>query len=127
MTYKVKDDEIAIIIKPLLRQDGTWNNEVIHTGLYYNTGGAISPGILDDLVKCASLMVCFFDIANEKPELLMEVEERLFNKYGSKFWSEYEEVDDNGEFIEKFKEKPVEKREGNVLYLKPWTKTEGSA
>ena len=89
MTYKVKDDEIAIIIKPLLRQDGTWNNEVIHTGLYYNTGGAISPGILDDLVKCASLMVCFFDIANEKPELLMEVEERLFNKYGSKFWSEY--------------------------------------
>jgi hypothetical protein len=125
MSYVVKDDEVAIILKPHLTKEGEWYDGIISTGMYYSNRGPLDRNILEDLIKCASLMAAFFDVVMEKPELLEEIEDKLFSK---------DELEDRSLFWESFRqdkqdqheEDPLKKK-NNVVYLHPWTKTEGEA
>ena len=114
MPYTVKDDEVAILLKPAsFDVDGEWTGE-LETGLACGAMVQTNVETMAYLVHLATLMGTFLAMAQEDEDL-------------------YEAVAERRDYIvnlDKQKESVYEKVEGTdgkVLRLTRWTKTEGNA
>ena len=107
--YEVKEDEAALVVKPIMEDDGSWSGDIA-TGIYVSPH--IETTIQAHLVHIITLMSAFLDWVEEYPDILDEIEDHR-NMLMEGYMEE--------------KKKPEITREGNVLRLTRWTKTEGSA
>ena len=107
--YEVKEDEAALVVKPIMEDDGSWSGDIA-TGIYVSPH--IETTIQAHLVHIITLMSAFLDWVEEYPDILEEIED-----HSNMLMEGYMEE----------KKKTEVTREGNVLRINRWTKTEGSA
>ena len=112
MSYTLKKDEVAIIMRPLdYDMDGNWNGDA-HTSMVIPEKDVVPEFILAHLIHIATMMSAFLDLAAEDEDLMDAVEDRrneLMN------------------YVQDEEEEQTYTQEGNVYTLNKWTKTEGSA
>ena len=118
MGYTLREDEVAIIIRPGYGEEGEWNN-IISTGLVISDGvPKCEAGA--DMLQAAMLMCAAFMYNEENPDFIDELYPTIADLAKELFPDQYEEV-------EVAMDEPVYKKEGNVLTLNAKTKTVGSA
>jgi len=114
MPYEIKDDEVAILLRPAsFDEKGEWTGE-LETGLACGAMKKTGIETMSHLVHLATLMGTFLEMAQEDEVL-------------------YESVADRRDYLISLdkQEKPlyetVEGTNGKVVRLTKWTKTEGNA
>lgn len=118
MPYEMKDDEFAIIIKPVgyTEKDGNdWDGDV-HTSIVLTKDTTIPNLVAAHIMNIATMMTTFLDVAADYPDIYDIVEERRDELMGL----EDDDFEDETETVEY-------ERDGNVLRLSRWSKTEGNA
>jgi len=114
MSYTLKKDEVAIIMRPLdYDMQGNWSGDA-HTSMIIPEKKDVPEFVLAHLIHIATMMSAFLDLASEDEELMDAVEDRRNELMG---YAE-EEME---------QEEEMYTQEGNVYTLNKWTKTEGSA
>ena len=120
MGYTLADDEVALILRPIsFNADGEWSG-LVSTGLAMGPEQSIDRSIVAELIKCATFLSAFLDIANEFPDIMEIVEERRDEMI--KLFEQDAEEQRNG-----LPEVEIETSGGNVIKFGPLTKTKGSA
>ena len=118
MGYTLADDEVALILRPInFDEDGVWSG-LISTGLAMGPESNIDKAILSDLIKCATFLSAFLDIAHDTQH------------YGScrkrrdeviKMFEQDAEEEANG-----LPEVEIQTSGGQVIKFGPTTKTKGT-
>lgn len=76
VAYELADDEVALILRPIsFNADGEWSG-LVSTGLAMGPEQSIDRTIVAELIKCATFLSAFLDIAHEFPDIMEIVEER---------------------------------------------------
>ena len=120
MGYTLADDEVALILRPVhFNTDGEWSG-LISTGLALGPERKLDKDVVTDLIKCATFLSAFLDIAHEFPDIMAIVEERR-DEIISLFEQDAEEQENGLPEVE------IETTGGNVIKFGPTTKTKGSA
>ena len=120
MGYTLADDEVALILRPIsFNAEGEWSG-LISTGLAMGPESNIDKDILSDLIKCATFLSAFLDVAHDYPNI-MEVVERRREEMIKIFEQDVEE-ETNG-----LPEVEVQTSGGQVIKFGPTSKTKGSA
>ena len=120
VAYELADDEVALILRPIsFNADGEWSG-LVSTGLAMGPEQSIDRSIVAELIKCATFLSAFLDIAHEFPDIMEIVEERR-NEIIKIFEQDAEE-ERNG-----LPEVEIETSGGNVIKFGPLTKTKGNA
>lgn len=120
MGYTLADDEVALILRPInFDEDGVWSG-LISTGLAMGPESNIDKAILSDLVKCATFLSAFLDIAHDYPNIMEVVEQRRDEVI--KMFEQDAEEEANG-----LPEVEIQTSGGQVIKFGPTTKTKGSA
>ena len=120
MGYTLADDEVALILRPInFTADGEWSG-LISTGLAMGPESNIDKDILSDLIKCATFLSAFLDVAHDYPNI-MEVVEKRRDEVIKMFEQDVEE-ETNG-----LPEVEVQTSGGQVIKFGPKTKTKGKA
>ena len=118
--YTLADDEVALILRPIsFNADGEWSG-LVSTGLAMGPEQSIDRTIVAELIKCATFLSAFLDIAHEFPDIMEIVEERRDEMI--KLFEQDAEEQRNG-----LPEVEIETSGGNVIKFGPLTKTKGSA
>lgn len=114
MSYTLKEDELAIIIRPrgYTDPDG-WAGEV-SISLSNHEDTPVPTDVQAHVFNMATMMSAFLDLAREEPDLYDAVEDHRNYLMGI----DVDDLEENEEVVHK---------EGNVYTLNRWTKTEGSA
>jgi hypothetical protein len=120
MAYKLKDDEIALILRPIsFDRDGNWSG-LISTSLAVGVESGLDQSILADLVRCATFLSTFLNIAHEFPDIMEIVEERRDEMLNML----HEDLEEEKNGLPGIK---VHAKDGNVIMFGPTTKTKGRA
>tara|TARA_S200002703_G_scaffold101100_2_gene87616 strand:+ start:788 stop:1201 length:414 start_codon:yes stop_codon:yes gene_type:complete len=120
VAYELADDEVALILRPIsFNADGEWSG-LVSTGLAMGPEQSIDRTIVAELIKCATFLSAFLDIAHEFPDIMEIVEERRDEMI--KIFEQDAEEQRNG-----LPEVEIETSGGNVIKFGPLTKTKGSA
>ena len=120
VAYELADDEVALILRPIsFNADGEWGG-LVSTGLAMGPEQSIDRSIVAELIKCATFLSAFLDIAHEFPDIMEIVEERRNEMI--KIFEQDAEEQRNG-----LPEVEIETSGGNVIKFGPLTKTKGSA
>ncbi len=120
MPYTIKDDEIAILVKPTFDEDGNWTQEV-------RTGMVMGKAIGENELAGRAAMISALNMAatlmylDENPEFEYELSEIRQNMIAEMFPDLYAEA------LAQIEEEEGYTKDGNVLTLNAWTKTEGNA
>jgi len=118
MGHEIEDDEVAIIIKPDIGEDGDWSGE-LKTGLVF--GNASHPLATRAAMDLALTMASCINVLEQFPELFDYFEDsrhELLKEMFPKAYAESElEVDKEMDYT----------TDGNVIKLTKWTKTLGEA
>ena len=119
MGYKLDDDEVALILKPIkFDKDGEWSGQ-IGTLFALPSGASITPTTAI-LIGQVMFLSAFFDIAHEYPDIVEDVEKRRDEMIKLFEQDAYEEI--NG-----LPEVEVQTSGGQVIKFGPTSKTKGSA
>ena len=118
MSHEIEDNEVAIIIKPDLDEDGEWHGE-LKTGLVFaNTEHPVATRAAMDL---ALTMAASINVIEDFPDLYECFEEARHELLKEMFPKQYAEselaVEDEMDYT----------TDGNVIKLTKWTKTLGEA
>ena len=120
MGYTLADDEVALILRPIkFDKTGAWSG-LISTGLAMGPESEIDKAILSDLIKCATFLSAFLDVAHEYPDLMAVVEERRDQMI--RMFEEDAREEEYG-----LPEVEVQTSGGQVIKFGPTTKTKGNA
>jgi|TARA_R110002020_G_scaffold430327_1_gene639990 hypothetical protein len=120
MGYTLSDDEVALVLRPInYDEDGVWSG-MISTGLAMGPEGNIDKVILSDLIKCATFLSAFLDIAHEYPNI-MEVVEKRRDEVIEMFERDADEE------INGLAEVEIQTSGGQVIKFGPTSKTKGNA
>ena len=120
VAYELADDEVALILRPIsFNADGEWSG-LVSTGLAMGPEQSIDRSIVAELIKCATFLSAFLDIAHEFPDIMEIVEERRDEII--KLFEQDAEEERNG-----LPEVEIETSGGNVIKFGPLTKTKGNA
>ena len=119
--YRVKNDEAAIIIKPVFDDKGNWTYE-LKTGITFGNElekytGEAGHAMLDAAISMAACLAYIQDY----PEFLEMLDEYKHDMLAEVFPEQYAEA-----VAEQKAEEGYEK-EDNVIRLNKWTKTQGNA
>ena len=112
MSYTLSDDEMALIVRPVMQGD-EWTGH-IETGIAASSESTIERSTQSTMVHYITLMAAFLSWANDNPKALDEV-----IAYRDDL---LEEVD--GWTLD---DEPDPPEGNNVIRLNRWTKTEGNA
>ena len=118
MAYEVKDGDIAIVISPVLDDDGAWNG-VLKTGLVF--GDSQNPMAMRSAMDYALTMAAASEVLEDYPELMDYFDEARHRILKEMFPKAYA---DSVLAVEKELDYT---KEGNVIKLTKWTKTLGEA
>jgi len=120
MAYELNDDEVALILKPIkFDKDGNWSG-LISTSLAVGIEDGLEKSILADLVRCATFLSTFLDIAHEFPDIMEIVEERRDEMLNML----HQDLEEEKKGLPGIK---VKTNSGKVIMFGPTTKTKGSA
>ena len=120
MGYTLADDEVALILRPInFTADGEWSG-LISTGLAMGPESNIDKDILSDLIKCATFLSAFLDVAHDYPNIMEVVEKRRDEVI--KMFEQDANEEANG-----LPEVEVQTSGGQVIKFGPTSKTKGSA
>ena len=119
--YRVKNDEVAIIIKPVIGSDGKWTYE-LKTGIAFGNRldkyeDQAGHAMLDAAISMSAALAYIQDY----PEFLEMLDEYKHDMLAEVFPEQYAEA-----VAEQKAEEGYEK-EDNVIRLNKWTKTQGNA
>jgi len=119
--YKVKDDEVAVVIKPVLDDDGKWTYE-LKTGITFGNElekhtGEAGHAMLDAAISMAAALAYIQDY----PDMLDMLDDYKHDMLAEIFPDQYAQA-----MAEQEAEEGYEK-EDNVIRLNRWTKTQGNA
>jgi hypothetical protein len=118
--YTLADDEVALILRPInFDSDGTWSG-LISTGLAIGPEDGMDKEIMADLIKCATFLSAFLDIAHEFPAIVEIVEERRDEMI--KMFEQDAEEEENG-----LPEIEIKTSGGKIIKFGPTTRTKGTA
>lgn len=122
MSYKVKDDEVAVIIKPVMDEDGNWTLELA-TGLAF---GAVidapmpaAHAAFDAALSMAASLTFLSEYPDFEEELVEYKQEMLKDIFPEQYAAAEKEISEE--------EEDVYSKKGNVYTLNAFTKTQGSA
>ena len=118
MGHEVKDGEVAILITPLVDEEGEWNG-TLRTGLVF--GGEQHPLAMRNAMDYALTMAAAAAVLEDYPELedyFDEARHKIIKEMFPKQYAESElELEKDMEYT----------TDGNVITLTKWTKTLGEA
>jgi len=118
MAYEVKDGDIALVISPMLDEEGTWNG-ILKTGLVF--GESQNPIAMRSAMDYALTMAAASEVLEDYPELMDYFDDARHRILKEMFPKQYAES-------ELAVEKDMDyETEGNVIKLTKWTKTLGEA
>ncbi len=119
--YVVKDDEVAIIIKPIIDTDGNWTYE-LKTGITFGNGLDKYPeGAGHAMLDAAISMAACLSYIQDYPDTLDLLDEYKHDMLAEVFPDQYAQA-----MAEQEAEDGYE-TEDNVIRLNRWTKTQGNA
>ena len=111
MPYELKDDELAIVIRPQNYED-EWTGDVA-IQLAVSPENNVPDIVMAHIMNVATLMSAFLDVASEYPDVYELVEDHRNYMMGIDVDEEEESLDIQ--------------QDGNVYTLNRWTKTKGNA
>ena len=118
MSHEIRDNEVAIIIKPDIDEDGKWTGE-LKTGLLF--GNSNHPIATRNAMDLALTMAASINVIEDFPDLYDYFEEARHELLKEMFPKQYAEselaVQNEMDYT----------TEGNVIKLTKWTKTMGEA
>lgn len=119
--YTVKADEVAVVIKPVLDDDGKWTYE-LKTGITFGNElekytGEAGHAMLDAAISMAAALAYIQDY----PDMLDMLDDYKHDMLAEIFPDQYAQA-----MAEQEAEEGYEK-EDNVIRLNRWTKTQGNA
>mgnify|MGYP001161110201 FL=1 len=118
MAYEVKDGDVAIVISPVLDDEGAWTG-VLKTGLVF--GESQHPIAMRSAMDYGLTMAAASEVLEDYPELVEYFDDARHRILKELFPTQYAESE---LAIAKEKEYTTE---GNVIKLTKWTKTLGEA
>ena len=118
MGNEIHDDEVAIIIKPDIDEDGAWTGE-LKTGLLF--GNSSNPLATRNAMDLALTMAASINVIEQFPDLYEYFEDARHELLKEMFPKQYAESE-----LALSKENDYT-TEGNVIKLTKWTKTLGEA
>lgn len=119
MSYTLKDDEIAIVLQPIMGEDGILDS--IRTGLALGDEAGSDEQTGQTLMDAALAMAAVMQYCQDYPEFEYILDEYKAKLVKEMFPEQYAQAEAEIEAEEGYTS------EGNVLTLNAWTKTEGSA
>lgn len=119
MGYELGSDEVAVLVKPVLDEDGEWTME-LRTGITFGTDvtGVSGQAAVDAALTMAAALAFVqdnIDIMDYIDEYKHDMVKELYPDQYAEALKEHEE------------EEQGYKTDGNIITLNAWTKTEGSA
>lgn len=123
MSYEVKDDEVAVIIKPVMDEDGNWTLELA-TGLAFgaviNAPMPAAHAAFDAALSMAASLTFLSEYPDFEEELIAYKQEMLKDIFPKQYAAAEKEIseEEKREFYSK---------NGNVYTLNAFTKTKGNA
>ena len=120
MAYKVKDNEVAILIKPVFDDNGDWTHH-IQTGMAMGKKIGDDPKIGQAMIRAAVNMSAALAYMQMYPDFEDELEDIRHDMLSDLFPDIYAEA-----VAAVDKEMGYEK-EDNIIKLNAWTKTQGNA
>ena len=111
MPYELKDDELAIVIRPQNYED-EWTGDVA-IQLAVSPDNNVPDIVMAHIMNVATMMSAFLDVASEYPDVYELVEDHRNYMMGIDAEEEEESLDIQ--------------QDGNVYTLNRWTKTRGNA
>ena len=118
MSHEIEDGEVAIVIRPDIDEDGTWNGG-LKTGLVF--GPTKDEAATRSAMDLALTMAATMQVLDEYPDLFEYFDEAKVELVKEMFPEHYKQST-----IELEKEMNYT-TEGNVIKLTKWTKTMGEA
>lgn len=119
MGYEVTDDEVAIILRPVMDEEGKWSME-LKTGM--TIGKNVSGLAGQASVDAALTMAAFLEYTQDFPEILDDLDDYKIDMLKELYPDYYAEA------ITELEEQEADyEKDGNVFYLNAWTKTQGNA
>ena len=123
MSYKVKDDEVAVIVKPVMDEDGNWTLELA-TGLAFveviNAPMPAAHAAFEAALSMAASLTFLTDYPEFGEELVEYKQEMLKDIFPEQYAAAEKELSDA-------EKEEVYSKKGNVYTLNAFTKTQGSA
>jgi len=116
--YKLKKGEVAIVLKPVLDDEGDWSGK-ISTGIAFahNEDQESMHAAMD----LALTLICIPPYMDSYPELEEELIDYKHAALSELFPEAYKEVSERVDKEQEYTKK------GNVITLNAWRKTEGNA
>jgi glutamate synthase domain-containing protein 3 len=118
MGYKLGSDEVAVLIKPVLDEDGEWTKE-LRTGITF--GKDVKGEAGQAAVDAALTMAAALAFIQDNDEILDHIDEYKHEILKEMYPNEYAEV------LRENEEASGYTTDGNVIKLNAWTKTQGNA
>jgi len=119
--YRVKSDEVAIVIKPVIDRDGEWTYE-LKTGITFGSNlDKYDQEVGHAMIDAAITMSAALAYIQDYPELLDMLDDYKHEMLSEVFPEQYAEAVADVEAEEGYE------KEDNVIRLNAWTKTQGNA
>ena len=118
MGYKLGSDEVAVLVKPVLDEDGEWTME-LKTGITFGSDVKGVPG--QAAVDAALTMAAALAFVQDNVDILDYLDEYKHDMLKELYPDQYAEA------VAEHEESQGYTKDGNVITLNAWTKTEGSA
>ena len=120
MGYTVKDDEVAILVKPVFDEDGNWTYE-LRTGMTIGSG----VGNHEQAGRAAMLAAINMSAALAYMQLYPDFEDELDDLRHDMLSELFPEI--YAEAMEEVEQEMKYEKDGNIIKLNAWTKTQGNA
>lgn len=119
MGYQLGSDEVAVLVKPVLDDDGEWTME-LRTGITFGADVKGVPG--QAAVDAALTMAAALAFVQDNVDIMDYIDEYKHDMLKELYPDQYAEA-----LKEYEEEEQGYKTDGNIITLTAWTKTEGSA
>jgi len=115
MSYTIKEDEFALVIKPVLDDEGDWDGQLA-SGITMGENNSLSAEIQRHMIGVITLLNAFLAYGEDHPEIIDEVEDYRDELLRSTFGTDVDtDLPDEVE------------SKSNVIKLTRHTKTVGNA
>ena len=119
MGYQLGSDEVAVLVKPVLDDDGEWTME-LRTGITFGADVKGVPG--QAAVDAALTMAAALAFVQDNVDIMDYIDEYKHDMLKELYPDQYAEA------VKEYEEEEQGyTTDGNIITLTAWTKTEGSA
>ena len=118
MGYELDSDEVAVFIKAVVDDEGNWTNQ-IKTGITFGSKVTGIPG--QAAVDAALTMSACLAFIQDNPDIMEYIDEYKHEMLQELYPDQYAEA------LSEYEDEQGYTKDGNVIRLNVWTKTQGNA